>query len=342
MADRRPGPERYGYLNMTLFRLLPLLAVFAAPVIGADFTIEKSPSGAVVKIDGQLFTEYVTLSGNKPILWPIIGPTGKKMTRDYPMLNTEGERQDHPHHRSLWFAHMNVNGWNFWAETASYATSKKKADELAKLGVQKHREFTKLEGGKDKGFISSITDWTAPDGSKVLEDQRRITFTATATARIIDFDIDLKATEGPVTFADNKDGVFGLRLPTNLDVEQKGTGHEPGRIINSNGLTDADAWGKPASWVDYSGTVKDDPLGVAILNHPGSFRYPTTWHVRTYGLFAANCFGLHDFDKNAQPGDHTIAKGDTLKFRYRVIFHQGDVKAAKLDDAFAAYAKEAK
>ncbi len=327
---------------MKLLRLLALLAAIASPVTGADFTVEKSPSGAVVKIDGQLFTEYVTLSGNKPILWPIIGPTGSKMTRDYPMLDTAGERQDHPHHRSLWFAHLNVNGYNFWAEKASYDKAKKKDEEIAKLGLQKHREFTRLQGGKDKGFITSVTDWIAPDGSKLLEDERRITFSATPAARIIDFDIDLKATEGPVTFADNKDGVFGLRLPTNLDVEQKDTGHQPGHIINSNGLTDAAAWGKPASWVDYYGTVKDEPLGVAILNHPGSFRYPTTWHVRTYGLFAANCFGYHDFDKTAQPGDHTIAKGDTLKFRYRVIFHQGDVKAAKLDEAFAAYAKESR
>ena len=328
---------------MKLFRLLALLAIAAAPAFAVEFTVEKSPAGAVVKIDGQLFTEYVTLSANKPILWPIIGPTGAKMTRDYPMLDTPGERQDHPHHRSLWFAHINVNGTNFWAEEASYAAAKKnKEEELAKLGLQKHRAFTKLEGGKDKGYIASTTDWLAHDGKKLLEDERRITFSATADARIIDFDIDLKATEGPVTFFDNKDGVFGLRLPTNLDVEQKGTGHEPGHIINSNGIGDVEAWGKPANWVDYYGKVKDEPLGVAILNHPSSFRAPTTWHVRTYGLFAANCFGLHDFDKTAQPGDHTITNGETLKFRYRVIFHKGDVKAANLDAAFAAYAKEAK
>lgn len=322
--------------------LLALLAV-VSPALAAEFTVEKSPAGAVVKIDGQLFTEYVTLSENKPILYPIIGPTGQKMTRDYPMVKTDGERQDHPHHRSLWFSHFNVNGFNFWAEKASFAAGKKGTEEqLAKLGVEKHREFTQLAGGKDKGFIGSITDWIAPDGSKVLEDERRITFTATADSRSIDFDIDLKATEGPVTFEDNKDGVFGLRIPSSMDVEQKGTGYEPGRILNSNGLTNEAAWGKPASWVDYTGKVKGEALGIAILNHPSSFRYPTTWHVRTYGLFAANCFGLHDFDKTAAPGSHTIPKGDTLKFRYRVIFHKGDEKAARIADTFAAYEKEAK
>ena len=80
---------------MNIRFLLPLALALSAPVF-ADITIEKSAAGAVVKIDGQLFTEYVTLSENKPILWPIIGPTGQKMTRDYPMLTTEGETHDHP------------------------------------------------------------------------------------------------------------------------------------------------------------------------------------------------------------------------------------------------------
>lgn len=303
----------------------------------ADITVEKSEAGAVVKIDGQPFTEYVTLSESKPILYPIIGPTGKKMTRDYPMAKTEGETADHPHHRSLWFSYDKVNDVNFWAEPASSKTPDKN------LGVQKHREFTKLEGGKDKGVIASVTDWIGPDGKKVLEDTRTVTFSATADARIIDFDIDLKATEGPVHFGDSKEGVFGVRVPTSMDVEQKvNKSAEPGHIMTSEGLKNGAAWGKPAGWVDYYGKVGGEELGIAILNHPASFRYPTPWHVRTYGLFAANPFGLKAFNKEANPGDYDLPKGETLKFRYRVIFHKGDDKAGKIADAFATYEKETK
>lgn len=316
--------------------LVPFLALAALPVL-ADVTVEKSEAGAVVKIDGQLFTEYVTLSETKPILWPIIGPTGKKMTRDYPMLKTEGETADHPHHRSLWFSYDKVNDVNFWAEPAS---SKSPAKDL---GMQKHREFTKLEGGKDKGTITSVTDWVGPDGKKVLEDERRITFSVSEGARVIDFDIDLKATEGPVHFGDSKEGVFGVRVPTSMDVEQKvNKSAEPGHILSSEGLKNGAAWGKPAAWVDYFGKVGGEEVGIAILNHPTSFRYPTPWHVRTYGLFAANPFGLKAFNKEAAPGDHDLAKGETLKFRYRVILHAGDTAKAKIAESFATYAKEAK
>ncbi len=68
-----------------------------------------------------------------------------------------------------------------------------------------------------------------------------------------------------------------------------------GKIVNSDGLVDDEAWGKQAAWVDYSGPVDGQTVGIAILNHPQSLRYPTYWHVRTYGLFAANPFGVHDF-----------------------------------------------
>ena len=75
-----------------MYRRLSLLAAMfvLGSLVGRDsfsteITAERSPHGVVVKIDGKLFTEYLVQSGNKPILWPIIGPTGKPMTRDYPM-----------------------------------------------------------------------------------------------------------------------------------------------------------------------------------------------------------------------------------------------------------------
>jgi hypothetical protein len=326
---------------MNPIRLLPFVLALAAPAL-ADITIEKSEAGAVVKIDGHLFTEYVTLSENKPILWPIIGPTGKKMSRDYPMVKTEGEKHDHPHHRSLWFTHMEVNGWNFWAEKASVSDPKKASAAAAKIGLTKHREFAKLEGGKDSGIIVTLNDWIAPDGKKQLEDERRITFSTAENARIIDFDIDLKATEGDVEWGDNKDGTFGIRIPTSMDLKQEQKGAETGHIATSEGLKDADAWGKAARWVDYSGPVQGEQLGIAILNHPTSFRYPTTWHVRDYGLFCANPFGWQDFNKESEPGTYKQEKGTTLKFRYRLIFHTGDEKTGKIAEAFAAYEKAEK
>ncbi|MDZ7620033.1 MAG: PmoA family protein [Patescibacteria group bacterium] len=297
--------------------LLVLLATISpAP---ADVTAEKSEKGVVVKIDGELFTEYITDFGGKPILWPIIGPTGKLMTRSYPMVQgTEGERTDHPHQASFWFTHGEVNGLSFWHKE-----------------VTKHREFKKIESGK-KAKIVSVNDWLAPDGQRVLEDLRTVEFGTVGDSRFIDFTIVLKATDGPVTFGDTKEGSFGVRVAATMKVDAK----LGGKIINSEGQVDGEAWGRPAAWVDYCGPVDGETVGIAILNHPSSFRYPTHWHVRSYGLFAANPFGLSDFPDPKQSGEYTLPKGEEMTFRYRVLVHRGDEKAGKVADVFSCYEKQ--
>jgi hypothetical protein len=330
--------------QLTLMTKPLLLLAFSSTALFADVTIEPSPAGAVIKIDGEFFTEYVSLSENRPILYPIIGPAHQKMTRDYPMAKVAGERQDHVHHRSLWFAHQEVNGYDFWSEKASFPEGKKDSDtRRAKVGLQKHREFTQMKGDKFEANLTAITDWIAPDGKKQLEDERRITFRiGEANSRVIDFDIDLKATEGPVTWGDNKDGTFGLRVPTSMDVEREDKTAGEGHILTSAGLVDSEAWGKPATWVDYMGPINGKPHGIAILNHPSSFRHPTHWHVRTYGLFCANCFALQSFDKTNSSGAYVQKAGETIKFRFRLIFHIGDTRGQGIPLAYDAYAREAR
>lgn len=289
----------------------------------AEITVDKSDNGAVVKIDGQRFTEYVAKSGTKPILWPVIGPTGKAMTRSWPM-NADAppsEKRDHPHHRSFWFTHGEVNGVDFWSEGKN-------------AGRIVHREFARL-ASQPTPTIIAINDWQDRDGKKVCEERQTITFGADDGRRWIDFTTAVTASEGPLTFGDTKEGSFGVRVAGTMKVDAK----QGGKIVNSEGQTDGGAWGKPAAWVDYHGPVEGETLGIAILDHPSNFRHPTPWHVRTYGLFAANPFGLHDFaggDKNVD-GKHAIAQGETLTLRYRVVLHKGDEKEGRVAEAFAAF-----
>ena len=241
--------------------LIPVLS------LAAEFTVEKSDDGVTVKVNGQLMTRYLIKSGPKPILFPLLGPTGKEMTRGYPMRPaTPDEKADHPHHRSFWFTHGNVNGVDFWSEGANH-------------GDIVHREFVKVEGGS-QAVIVTRNDWNAADGKRVCEDERTFTFGANDSARWIDAVLVVKATDGDVTFGDTKEGSFGVRVAGTMDV----TAEKGGQIVNSEGQTDDAAWGKPAAWVDYHGPVDGQTLGIAILNHPKSFRYPNHWHVRTYGL----------------------------------------------------------
>lgn len=325
---------------------LALASLAPAGLANAEVTAEKADNKVIIKIDGQPFAEYLTFSGHQPIVWPILGPTGKPMTRAYPMGEAPNEKKDHPHHRSLWFNHGSVNGVDFWAGFAG------------KSGTIKHREFVKVEGGP---MVSIVTrnDWIDPKGTKVCEDERTLRFGPDAASRRIDFDITLKASEGPVKFGDTKEGTMAMRVAETMKVDQPkpataAPGQGPaspavpaagtrrgGTIVNSEGQTNAAAWGKPAAWVDYHGPVDDQVVGIAILNHPSSFRFPTYWHVRTYGLYAANPFGLSNFTgKKENDGAYTLDKGKSLTFRYRILLHKGDEKEGKVAEAFAAYAKE--
>lgn len=300
--------------------------IHARPSSAAEFTVDQHKGGVLVKIDGLFFTDYLTETGPKPILWPVVGPGGVKMTRAFPMEKVEGEKQDHPHQRSLWFTHGDVNGVDFWSELKGH-------------GSIVHREYLQVEGGPGSAVIATRNDWLGPDGKKVCEDERRLTFGVGPHGRTIDFDITLKASEGPLTFGDTKEGSMGIRVPTVMDVNSK----QGGQIVTSEGRTDAAAWGKPASWVDYHGEVDKKHVGIAILNHPSSFRYPTRWHVRDYGLFAANPFGLKDFEQNDKlNGSYTVQAGESIALRYRFVFHSSDAAAAGIEKAFEEYAAEQK
>ena len=295
----------------------------ASEARSADISVVASAEGATVKLDGQLFTEYRTFSGHEPILWPVLGPGGKETTRAWPMRKDIGATHDHPHQRSLWFTHGKVNGIDFWSEGE-------------KTGKIRHRDFAELHSGPT-GRIVAHDDWIGPDGAKVCEDRRTLVFHGDKDQRIIDFNVVVTASNGSLEFGDTKEGSFGLRIADSMRVES-GKG---GRIVNSEGQTDAKAWGQHAAWVDYEGPIDGDPLGIAILNHPTSYNYPTFWHVRTYGLFAANPFGRKDFEgSSAHDGSLKIEPGHTLELRYRVIFHRGDEKSAHLSEAFVAYARE--
>lgn len=290
----------------------------------AEVSLEKSDRGVRVTIDGKLFTEYLTQTGPKPILWPVIGPTGAQMTRAFPMEVRPGEKHDHPHQRSIWFTHGEVNGVDFWSEGADH-------------GSIVHREYLTLESGSDRATLATRNDWLDAQGKKVLDDERTLVFRSGDDWRAIDLAIILRATVGPVHFGDTKEGSMGVRIPTVMDVNSNQGGH----IVTSEGLKDKDAWGKPASWVDYYGPVEGETVGIAFLNHPASFRAPTRWHVRDYGLFAANPFGLRDFVGDPKlDHSHTVEQGKSIALYYRLIFHRGDASAADIAKRFEEYANE--
>jgi hypothetical protein len=274
-----------------------------------------------ILFDDQPFSVHHVDVGHKPFLFPLIGPTGASYTRAFPMETVPSEDRDHPHQRSFWFTHGNVNEVDFWSEGKN-------------AGTIRETERQEIVEGPVLARLWTRNQWRAPDDRKICEDRRTITFYRTRASRIIDFEIEVDATNGDLTFHDTKEGMFGLRVASSMDVKKKAGG----RITNAEGLTDLKAWGQASPWVDYVGLVQGQTVGVAILNHPHSFRYPTTWHVRDYGLFAANPFGWHDFGKS-QKGDCTVPAGQSIRFAYRVILHKDDTAAIGMPALFQAYAR---
>jgi hypothetical protein len=286
------------------------------------------PDKIAIDIDGKPFTEfhYGTDVG-KPFLAPLRAASGTIVTRRYPMEKIAGESTDHLHHRGLWFTYDDVNGIKFWENDPSYTNPN--------IGHVVARGAQWADQGKD-GTLTLDFDWKGPQGKVLLAEHRIMTFYSNPTLRIIDFDITLTAPE-KVVFGDTKEGAFAIRLADAL-TEKKG-----GRMTNAEGKSGmAEVWGHRSKWVDYSGTIDGEKLGVAIFDSPANPRYPTYWHARDYGLFALNPFGQKAFDKNAPESHWTLDAGRQLRFLWRVVIHPGDTAGANIAELYDEFARGAR
>jgi hypothetical protein len=329
------------------FPLLLSVAVLAFPA-AAQVKIIAGSQKIPVEINGKPFTDFYASGPEvaKPYLWPLRAASGTYVTRMWPMekvaeeLDVEtgfaivngqstGKVPDHPHQRGLWFAHAKVNNLDFWNIAPIDAPPYNRPDR-GKIVLNKMGE---IMSGKDRGSIAATFDWTDHEDKPLLTEARVMTFYADPTLRIVDFDIILTAVQ-KVTFGDEKDGVFGVRLRPILQ-EDKGTGH----IANADGQAgEKSVWGKPSNWCDYSGDINGEKVGIAILDHPANPLRGARWHVRAYGLFAANPFGLSTFaNDKSQEGAMTIDPRKSLRYRYRVIIHPGDAASADMAKLWNQY-----
>jgi hypothetical protein len=316
-----------------MFRILAgLLALFS--LAGFAFAAEEKPGKKGVEIkqlpdrlrielNGQLFTEYFYTNVPRPYCYPLIGPGGAAMTRNWPMESPPSEQHDHKHHRSLWFAHGAINGHDFWSEDKDF-------------GKTVHDGFIEIQSGTESGVVRSRNIWLTADGKQVCTDQRTLRVYAPLHPgeRMFDFEITLYAGDESFTLGDTKEGSMAMRVAETMTLKSGG-----GHIINSEGVRDNNTWGKRADWCDYYGSVDGKIVGVAIFDHPQNPRHPTWWHVRDYGLFAANPFGQHDFEKLSDKGagNLTVQPGKSVTFRYRFYLHEGDERQGKVAERYREY-----
>jgi hypothetical protein len=91
-----------------------------------------------------------------------------------------------------------------------------------------------------------------------------------------------------------------------------------------------------------SGKVGDEPVSIVIFDNPENPGFPTYWHARGYGLFAANPLGRKAFDPKADEMDFTIPAGQSATFRYRVVIFSRIATPESIEAAYKAFVSEVK
>ncbi len=279
-------------------------------------TANEAAKRVDVTIDGKPFTSYLWPSTQKkPVLYPLLSANGTAVSRGYPLEPRQGERTDHPHHAGLWFNHGDVNGFDFWNNSDDIT-----GERVARMGTIHHRRIVEATGGHDRGELAVEAEWIDGAGSPIIREQTRFVFRGSSDMRSIDRITTLTAIAPKVLFRDNKEGTLGIRVARELEQpDSKAEATVSGLYVSSAGKRGDAVWGTRGPWTLLGGRIGAEPITLAILDHPGNPGYPTHWHARGYGLFAANPLG----QKTLSDGDVEILlpleRGQSATFRYRVL-----------------------
>lgn len=298
-----------------------------------------------VMIGNDLFTSFIYPSTiKKPVLWPVISAGGNEITRQFPLKHKKGERVDHPHHVGIWLNYGDVNGLDFWNN--SEAIPAERAD---KYGTIYLRSIDDLKNGKGEATLVESSEWKDNSGKKLLDEKTEFTFSVKGKTRIIDRTTQLKAVNGEVKITDNKEGMFAIRVTRELELPATGKlkladSHgvvtevdaandniATGNYLSSTGITGGKVWGTRAKWMKLYGVINGEKIAIVIFDHPANAGYPTYWHARGYGLFAANTLGQKIFSKGKEEMNFSIENGQTATFRYRLAVFSGEPTVEEIE-----------
>jgi len=322
-----------------------LAAATAAADSTPAVTVQKKPDQLDFRAGNDLVASYHSGSNlAKPYLWPLNAPGGVTVTRAWPIVKDESAgTNDHPHHKSAWFCHGDIipvgiefpkrggeiQGVDFWSENAGRG-------QMVCVGLE----------SPERGRVVTRNEWRTSDGHKILDEVRTISLSEKAGGHLFAVNCELTASVCPLVFGDTKEGSFGVRVSDKLLVKNKDRNRKdiknPKSVIrNAEGKTgEKECWGYVSVWCDYSGEIDGKPVGVAVFADPSN-KYPSAWHVRDYGLLAANPFGRSHSGFPGMKGRTDLVKmdkGERLVFRFGIFTHTGDAETGKVAEAFKAFA----
>ena len=321
-----------------VFFFLCILSMTYPALAQKGFSFVDLPSSKKVEVryDGKLFTAYCYFdSTEKPVLFPIKTTSGVTITRGYPVAPRPGERTDHPHHLGLWLNYESVNGLDFWNNSDAISAERK-----PHYGSIRHVKVVSKESKKDKARLETSSQWVDQQGQVLLNESTLFVFMKSGNDYIIDRISKLEAKAPQVVFKDVKDGMLAIRVSRQLEQPSKenskfvdahgnvttvppSDSQVTGLYVNQEGLTGDNIWGKRSKWACLNGKQDGETVSIAIIDHPKNPGYPTYWHARGYGLFAANPLGQKVFSEGKEELNLVLAQGQKAVFRYRVIIHSG-------------------
>jgi hypothetical protein len=339
-------------VTIALFQSLFLLNIYGQEAV--TFVKKDKEKKVDVIIGGKFFTSYIYTSNiEKPVLYPLETASGVLVTRGFPLNPRPNERTDHPHHIGMWFNYGDVSGLDFWNNSYAIPDSVK-----YKYGSIKHQQIVSVENGKASGKLVILANWVDIKGKVLLKEKTSFVFSGDASHRVIDRTTVITAQQEKVSLKDNKEGILGIRVTRELEIpadkpeiftDAQGIPTKvaalnnegvTGNYLTSEGKTGNDVWGTRGKWCLMYGKKSNQDVSIAIFDHPGNPGYPTYWHARGYGLFAANNLGQEALSNGKDKLNFSLEPGKSATFKYRIVITNGVTPtAAQLDKIAENFSK---
>lgn len=282
--------------------ILTTAAAVASAALDPTLNAQNEPRSEVPFLSGSrpLFTYQYSANRPKPYVHPLYAPDGSPVTQDGP--------HDHIHHRGLMLAWSGVDGIDFWGETNP-----------ARHGSLVHVKFEK----RTKRSLTSLIHWNA-EGRLLLVESRSISApNQPLDLTVLDWESVLTApAKLQLGTAGHVYNGLGVRVAESMDN---------GEVLNANGTTTIEkANGESANWCVYTGKLGGGTASIAFFDHPGNPRHPSPFFVMN------NKFGYMSAAPTFRE-DLFLAKGEKIRFRWRVLVWQGAKSREQIDQLYRAW-----
>lgn len=306
-------PRSHGLTLPLLLILVAFLVGFPQPQAKAEspwsFRVVRSPqtqqaAQLEISLHNEVITTYVFRDPqiSRPYFANIRVPGQVPLTRLHPP--GPNDFNDHPlFHPGLWLAFGDLSGADNWRLKA--------AVEHNRFVIEPHDDNERLTYQVENVY------WDAEHSRELCRELASYTFHTADDHIAIGWNSRFFAGKTQLVFGDQEEMGLGVRLHSDLAV-QRNLG---GRILNAQGQrNEAEVWGKPSPWVDYSGPLGHQFVGIMLAPSPRNFR-PCWFHARDYGFVTANPFGEQAFTQTKQPSRIVVEPDKELLLEFAVILH---------------------